>query len=82
MPRDFAPYNVVFNGVEAAGMIDFDTLHPGSCLWDVAYAIYRWAPLKNPRNPDAIGDLASQIRRAKAFCDSYGLQVQREPVWW
>lgn len=45
---DFAPYNVVLNGSDAVGIIDFDTLHPGSRLSDVAYAVYRWAPLKIP----------------------------------
>ncbi|WP_434361448.1 aminoglycoside phosphotransferase family protein [Parasalinivibrio latis] len=72
---DFAPYNVVLNGSDAVGIIDFDTLHPGSRLSDVAYAVYRWAPLKNPRNPDSMGDLASQVRRTKVFCDSYGLKA-------
>lgn len=26
---DFAPYNIVFDGEQAVGLIDFDTAHPG-----------------------------------------------------
>ncbi|AJR05493.1 aminoglycoside phosphotransferase family protein [Photobacterium gaetbulicola] len=73
---DYAPYNVVLNENEAIGIIDFDTLHPGPVIWDVCYAIYRWAPIKNPNNPDSIGDINEQITRAKIFCDAYGLDYE------
>jgi len=48
-------------------------LHPGSILWDVAYAIYRWVPFTSPQNPDYYDDLEEQIRKAKLFLDSYGV---------
>lgn len=70
---DYAPYNVVLNGRTAVGIIDFDTAHPGPRVWDVAYALYRWAPLKNLHNPDTFGNLSQQVARAKRFCDVYGL---------
>ena len=70
---DFAPYNVVLNGEEAIGIIDFDTCHPGPRAWDIAYALYRWAPFTNPNNHDGFGTLQNQIKRACIFCDSYGL---------
>jgi len=69
---DFAPYNVVLNGRQAVGIIDFDTAHPGPRIWDIAYALYRWAPFTNQQNPDRLGDLATQIGRARLFCDTYG----------
>lgn len=34
---DFAPYNVTILDGNVWGMIDFDTLHPGPRIWDVAY---------------------------------------------
>ncbi|MEY4546118.1 MAG: hypothetical protein RL685_2313 [Pseudomonadota bacterium] len=71
---DFAPYNVVLNGNRAVGIIDFDTAHPAPRVWDIAYALYRWAPLTNPNNQDGFGDLAAQAERAAAFCDAYGLE--------
>jgi Ser/Thr protein kinase RdoA (MazF antagonist) len=72
---DFAPYNVVLDGSRAVAIIDFDTAHPGPRVWDIAYALYRWAPLTNPNNQDGFGDLAAQTERAAAFCDAYGLEA-------
>ena len=43
-------------------------------MWDIAYALYRWAPLTNPNNQDGFGDLTAQVGRAVAFCDAYGLE--------
>lgn len=71
---DFAPYNVVLNGDTAIGIIDFDTCHPGPRVWDIAYALYRWAPFTNPNNHDGFGDINDQIKRGRLFCQSYGLQ--------
>ena len=70
---DYAPYNVVLQRQKAVGIIDFDTAHPGPRVWDVAYALYRWAPLKNPQNPDGFGTVQQQVRRAHRFCDVYGV---------
>jgi len=46
-------------------MIDFDTIHPGSAMWDIAYAIYRWVPF------EAGGEIHEQIRKAKVFLTAY-----------
>lgn len=73
---DFAPYNVVLRGKTAVSIIDFDTAHPAPRVWDIAYAIYRWAPFHNPNNPDGFGNLETQISRAKLFCDSYGVSAK------
>jgi len=73
---DFAPYNVVLNGNQAVGIIDFDTAHPGSRLWDIAYAAYRWAPLSDPHNTDSFGTFQNQIERTKLFCDVYELTLK------
>lgn len=63
---DFAPYNVVFDGDRAVGVIDFDTAHPGPRTWDVAYAVYRFAPW-TADGPD----VAEQARRAAIFLAAY-----------
>jgi hypothetical protein len=70
---DFAPYNTVLDGDRVIGVIDFDTAHPGPRVWDLAYAIYRWAPLAGPTNFDSFGTLTEQVSRARLFCDVYGL---------
>lgn len=43
--NDFAAYNCVFNEGRLVGVIDFDHCSPGSRLWDLAYAAYRFIPL-------------------------------------
>ncbi|MBT0771020.1 aminoglycoside phosphotransferase family protein [Kineosporia sp. J2-2] len=70
---DFAPHNCVMDGEEVVGIIDFDTAHPGPRLWDVAYAVYRWAPLTAAE--EGFGTVAEQAVRARMFCDAYGLDV-------
>lgn len=72
---DFAPYNLTFVDGAVHGIIDFDTLHPGPRLWDIAYAVYRWIPFVSPANPDYRENLDEQIRRIKLFADTYGLCV-------
>lgn len=49
--NDFAPYNCIFNECRLVGAIDFDFCSPGSRLWDLAYAAYRFVPLMP--GPDA-----------------------------
>lgn len=72
---DFAPYNVVMKNQDVVGVIDFDTIHPGPRVWDIAYAVYRWAPLKRPSNPDSFGTIETQAKRVKLFCESYGMDM-------
>ncbi|MEZ8826448.1 phosphotransferase [Vibrio amylolyticus] len=72
---DFTPYNVALNGDKVIGVFDFDTAHPGSRLWDVAFSIYCWAPFKTDEN-DKLGTIEQQTARAKLFCDSYGLSEE------
>ncbi len=78
---DIAPYNVTVLNGKAVGIIDFDTVHPGSKLWDITYACYRWVPLKNPKNPDSYFELSEQILRLKIFINSYGLNVEDKTVF-
>ncbi len=74
---DFAPYNIVFRGSQAVGIIDFDTAHPGPRSWDIAYALYRWSPFTSPNNKDGFGNITDQIRRATMFCDAYGFSDRK-----
>jgi hypothetical protein len=74
--NDFAPYNCVFKDNQLAGIIDFDTAAPGKRLWDIAYAVYRFAPLVSDNHCLSMGWEAIPNRRARLelFCDSYGLE--------
>ena len=62
---DFAPYNCIFDKGQLIGVIDFDNAHPGPRLWDLAYALYRFAPITAPTNPENFGTPADQCRRAR-----------------
>jgi hypothetical protein len=70
---DFAPYNCVFDKGKLVGVIDFDNAHPGNREWDLAYALYRFAPITDPSNPENCGTIQEQCRRVRLFCDEYGL---------
>jgi len=70
---DIAPYNSAVRDGRVVGFIDFDTAHPAPRLWDVAYAVYRYAPLHAPNNPDSAGTPAEQAELAATFCRAYGI---------
>lgn len=74
---DFAPYNLVLDGEQVIGIIDFDAVHPGPRTWDIAYALYRFAPFTNPNNEDGFGNIEDQILRARLFCNAYGLAKEK-----
>ena len=69
---DFAPYNCVFRDGEAVALIDFDGARPGPRAWDLAYALYRFAPLTGPENGDGFGTTTDQAGRARQLLDAYG----------
>jgi hypothetical protein len=60
---DAAQYNTVVKDGVAVGFIDFDAAHPGPRVWDVVYAVYRFAPLQGPDNPESFGTPREQGRR-------------------
>ncbi len=78
--NDFAPYNCVFRDGHLAGIIDFDSASPGTRLWDIAYAVYRFVPLTNDTHSIDSGwnPTPDRLSRLKLFCDAYGLEDRRE----
>ena len=50
--NDFCPYNLLFEGTELTGVIDFDLASPGPRVWDLGQTAYRFVPLTDPENPD------------------------------
>ncbi|WP_098456317.1 phosphotransferase enzyme family protein [Sanguibacter antarcticus] len=74
---DFAPYNCVFRDGEAVAIIDFDTVRPGPRSWDLAYALYRFAPLTRPENGDGFGSTSDQASRARQLLDAYGATAEQ-----
>lgn len=74
---DFAPYNCVYDGIQAVGIIDFDTAHPGPRVWDVASAVYRFAPFTTGGVEGRTAPtLDERLARAAEFCGAYGLDAE------
>ncbi len=71
---DVAPYNVVYRDGLSAVLIDFDHAGPGSRLRDVAYAIYRFAPLASDASCRDFGwdTPPDSIARFRAFLNAHG----------
>ncbi len=76
--NDFAPYNCVFQSDHLVGIIDFDTAAPGSRVWDIAYAVYRFVPLTNDLHSLDCGwsPIPDRASRLKLFCDAYDLPLE------
>jgi hypothetical protein len=72
--NDIAPWNIVFEGTRPRALIDWDFAAPAPRTWDIAYALWRWVPLYEGQ---AFGGPATQARRIKLFCDTYGLADRR-----
>jgi aminoglycoside phosphotransferase (APT) family kinase protein len=73
--RDYATGNVVFRDGLPAALIDFDLARPTTRLYDIANALWFWAPLKwgDPRDrPPALAD-ADIPGRVAVFADAYGM---------
>jgi Phosphotransferase enzyme family len=73
---DYYPGNVVFRDGLPAALIDFDLAHPTTRLYDLANALWYWAPFRDPqdRSP-ALAD-ADIPHRVAVFADAYGMTAQ------
>jgi aminoglycoside phosphotransferase (APT) family kinase protein len=74
--RDYYPGNVVFRDGLPVALIDFDLAKPTTRLYDVANAVWYWAPLRAPQDrAPAFRDLDIPHRVA-VFADAYGLSAE------
>jgi hypothetical protein len=74
--NDLAPWNTIFRDESPYALIDWDFAAPGSRLWDVAYAVWRWVPVYSEWKCRVVGaELPDDYGpRARLFCDAYGLE--------
>lgn len=75
--RDLAPWNIVFDGAEVVGIIDWDFAGPASRAWDAAYAAHQFVPFHPTEGLAAWGwdtepDRAARLR---LFAEAYGSPV-------
>jgi aminoglycoside phosphotransferase (APT) family kinase protein len=72
---DVGPWNMVWQGDEAVGLIDWDFLHRGPRLDDVAYALRWFTPARDDRSAlewHHFPTVPDRARRVRVFLDSYG----------
>jgi hypothetical protein len=77
--RDYATGNVVFRDGLPVALIDFDLARPTTRLYDIANALWYWAPLKwgDPRDrAPALAD-ADIAHRVAVFADAYGMSARQ-----
>jgi Phosphotransferase enzyme family len=76
---DPGPWNMVWDGPRAVGLIDWDLAHPAPAMGDVAYALEHFAPFRSDEvacdTTDGHHFPAPPDRRARlsAFASAYGL---------
>jgi hypothetical protein len=78
--HDLAPWNIVFDGTEVTGIIDWDSAGPTTRAWDLAYAAYQFVPLHPTRDLAAFGWPSEPDRRGRLrlFASEYGGRVSVE----
>jgi len=75
--RDYALGNVVFRDGLPAALIDFDLAKPTTRLYDIANALWYWAPLRDPRDRSPALLDADIPHRVAVFADAYGMTAQQ-----
>jgi hypothetical protein len=75
--RDYVPGNVVFRDGLPAALIDFDLAMPTTRVYDIANALWYWAPLRDPRDRSPAFADADVPHRVAVFADAYGMTAQQ-----
>jgi hypothetical protein len=74
--RDYYPGNVVFRDGLPAAMIDFDLAKPTTRIYDIANALWYWAPLRAPQDRSPAFVDADIPHRIAVFADAYGMTAR------
>lgn len=75
--RDYCPGNVVFRDGLPVALIDFDLARPTTRLYDIANALYWWAPLYAPEDRAPAFADADIPRRVAVFAGAYGMSAEQ-----
>ncbi|MGN6813965.1 MAG: phosphotransferase [Thermomicrobiales bacterium] len=73
--NDVAPWNTIVANGQPVAFIDWDVAAPAPRAWDIAYALWRFAPLYDDA---ACSTPIKQGCRMRVFCDAYGLVDRSE----
>jgi len=76
--HDLSPWNMIFQGREVVGIIDWDTIAPSNRAWDLAFAAYQFVPLYPPAWLEGFGWPEEPDRRARLelFAGTYGHDIK------
>jgi thiamine kinase-like enzyme len=77
---DIGPYNTIYVNGKAVAFIDFDLAAPGPRIWDLAFAVYRFARLCHLSKIRNLSDayLDCIARRIRRFCNYYGVEERMQ----
>lgn len=73
---DPGPWNMVWDGPKAIGLVDWDLAHPAPVVDDVAYALEYFAPFRDDlyaAERHHFPEPPNRRRRVEAFVEAYGL---------
>ena len=80
---DAGPYNIIFRNGAPVGLIDFERATPGPRVWDIAFVVYRFAPLCDLREQTLAPPFLRQIaRRIRVLLDGYGFSQKDDLLEW
>jgi hypothetical protein len=70
---DLGPWNIIFNGTEAVGIIDWDTAGPMTRSWDLAYLAHWFVPFHADDELEIFGWDRVPDRRSRLalLCEAY-----------
>ena len=71
--NDLAPYNTFYREALPVAFIDWDMASPAPRAWDLAHAVWRFAPI----SADIGVTPAETVRRVRLLCDGYGYSPDR-----
>jgi hypothetical protein len=80
---DVGPYNIIFRNKLPVALIDFERATPGPRVWDIAFVVYRFAPLcDSPRQGFTSALLQKIARRIRIFLNAYGFSQNDDLFDW
>lgn len=80
---DAGPYNIIFRNNQPVALIDFERATPGPRIWDIAFVVYRFAPLcDSPGQGFAPALLRHIARRIRLFLNAYGFTQNNDLFDW
>jgi hypothetical protein len=80
---DAGPYNTIFRNGNPVALIDFERATPAPRIWDIAFIVYRFAPLCDLAAQELTPAFLKQIaRRIRVFLGAYGFSQKDDLFDW